>query len=131
MAVDPELKGGVAPYLNLSDAGAAADFYARALGAVEVNRKSTEDGKRHMHIHLHVNGASVMLSDFFPEYGHAYVAPAAFTLHLQVDDIDAWWARAVAAGAEVVMPKEKQFWGDVYGQIRDPYGVTWSLGQTV
>src|SRR5829696_9132571 len=51
-------------------------------------------------------------------------------LHLQVDDIDAWWTRAVAAGAEIVMPLALQFWGDRYGQIRDPFGVLWAMGSS-
>ncbi|MGO8189789.1 VOC family protein, partial [Rhizobium leguminosarum] len=37
------------------------------------------------------------------------------------------WDRAVSAGAEVVMPVELMFWGDLYGQLRDPFGVLWGL----
>jgi uncharacterized glyoxalase superfamily protein PhnB len=50
-------------------------------------------------------------------------------LHLQVDDVDAWWQRAVDAGAEIVLPLQKMFWGDRYGQLRDPFGVLWSMSQ--
>ena len=42
-------------------------------------------------------------------------------------DVDAWWKRAVDAGCEIAMPLEKQFWGDRYGQVRDPFGVTWAM----
>ncbi len=48
---------------------------------------------------------------------------------LLVDDAQAWWSRAVEAGAEIVMPLDVQFWGDLYGQLRDPFGVTWALNQ--
>jgi uncharacterized glyoxalase superfamily protein PhnB len=45
-----------------------------------------------------------------------------------VEDVDVWWNRAVAAGAEVVLPLQLMFWGDRYGQLRDPFGVIWALG---
>jgi len=51
------------------------------------------------------------------------------TLHLQVDDVDAAWAKAVAAGAVVTMPLADQFWGDRYGQLKDPFGHKWSMAQ--
>ncbi len=123
----PDSPSGVAPYLTLSDASAAADFYGRAFGAVESGRMADKSG-RVMHSHLRINGGSVMLSDGFPEHGHPVQTPQAFMLHLAVDDVDAWWARAVAAGAEVVSPLQTMFWGDRYGQLRDPFGVIWSMG---
>ena len=129
-SVMPQVLGGVAPYLTVSGADAAAAFYKQALGADEVFRHPGDEHGRTMHIHLVINGGSVMLSDPFPEYGHALTAPQAFNLHLQVDDIDAWWTRAVAAGAEIVMPLALQFWGDRYGQIRDPFGVIWAMGSS-
>ncbi len=52
-----------------------------------------------------------------------------YTLHMKVDDVDFWWKRAVDAGAEVVLPLQRMFWGDRYGQLRDPFGVLWSMGQ--
>jgi PhnB protein len=54
-----------------------------------------------------------------------------YTLHLQVDDADAWWKRAVEAGAEPLIPVTDMFWGDRYGQFRDPFGVRWSVGTTI
>ena len=69
-----------------------------------------------------------MLSDPFPEHGYPLKTPQAFTLHLQVGDIQAWWDRAVAAGAEVTLPLHDAFWGDRYGQLRDPFGVSWAMG---
>ena len=126
-AAIPEIQGGVAPYLMIAGAAKAADFYKRAFGAEEVYRHPVDDKGRTMHIHLTINGGSVMLSDFYPEHGVPEKAPQAFNLHIQVDDVDAWWKRAVDAGATVAMPLQKQFWGDRYGQVRDPFGVTWAL----
>jgi len=120
---------GVTPYLSVKGAIAAAEFYQKAFGAQIVRCHPPDDKGRTMHIHLHLNNGSLMLSDFYPEYGHAEQTPASFNLMLPVDDIDAWWKRAVDAGAEVVMPVSKMFWGDRYGQLRDPYGVMWGLNE--
>lgn len=125
-----EVKGGAVPYLFLKDSSAAIEFYKKAFGAEEAARLPAEDGERLMHAHLYINGGSVMLNDFFPEHGHAEQDPAGFSIHLQVTGIDAWWKRAVDAGCEVRMPLEKQFWGDRFGSLRDPWGVEWSLGQS-
>ena len=125
---------GVTPHLVIRDkrAGEAIDFYKRAFGAEERLRMPAEDGERLMHAHIVVNGSSVMLNDDFPEYcGGPASAPAAVTLHLQVDDADRWFERATAAGAEVTMPLADQFWGDRYGQLRDPFGHSWSVGAPV
>lgn len=120
---------GVTPNLSISPATEVVEFYKVAFGAEELNRMASEDGKKLMHAWLRINGGSLIVNDAFPEYGHPMQTPQAFVLHLQVDDVDAWWTRALAAGATVSMPLEKQFWGDRYGQLKDPYGVTWSLGQ--
>jgi uncharacterized glyoxalase superfamily protein PhnB len=84
-----------------------------------------------MHIHLYLNGSSIMLSDAYPEYGVPLQTPQGFSMMLPVDDIDAWWERAIAAGAESVMPVQLMFWGDRYGQLRDPFGVLWALNSPV
>jgi uncharacterized glyoxalase superfamily protein PhnB len=125
----PEVLGGVVPYLTVEGAAKAAAFYANAFGAFEVARQPVDGQGRTMHIHLHLNGGSVMLSDAYPEHGHPLKTPQGFMLHLQVEDVDAWWDRAVAAGAEIVLPLQLMFWGDRYGQLRDPFGVLWSLSE--
>jgi len=127
-AAAPEVRGGVAPYLGVADAAAAAEFYKRAFAAEEVARQSMPGDSRIIHLHLYINGGSVMLSDPFPEHGCGLRQAQGFNLHLQVDDVDAWYERAVQAGAEVVMPLQLMFWGDRYAQLKDPFGVTWALG---
>jgi uncharacterized glyoxalase superfamily protein PhnB len=125
------VKGGVIVYLQVDGAMRAAAFYQRAFGAELAAALPEDDKGRTMHVHLYINGTSVMLSDAFPEHGHPLEQPQAFTLTLQVDDIDAWWQRAVDAGAEIVMPIEDMFWGARYGQIRDPFGVRWAMNQPI
>jgi PhnB protein len=124
-------KGGLSPYVSIDGAGAASEFYQKAFGAEELFRQPADDGQRLLHCHLQINGDSLMLSDHFPEWGMEKKTPQAVTLHLQVDDVDAWWKRAVDAGCVVSMPLEPQFWGDKYGQLKDPYGVSWSLAQSL
>ena len=124
--------GGVTAHLTIPDgrAAEAVDFYRRAFGAEPAMEPMMgEDGKRIMHAHLRLNGGSLMLNDDFPEYGGGKPAPnGAVTLHLQVTDADAVFNQALEAGATETMKLEDQFWGDRYGQLRDPFGVTWSIG---
>lgn len=123
---------GLTPHLTIRDrqAAAAIDFYIKAFGAHEQLRVPTDDG-RLMHAHLIVNGASLMLHDDFPEHGGPAGVPAGVMLHLQVDDADAAFDRAVKAGAEVTMPLDNMFWGDRYGQVKDPFGHRWSIGSPI
>ena len=123
--------GGLSVYITVDGAAAASAFYQKAFGAKELFRQFADDGQRLLHCHLAVNGGSLMLCDWFPEWGMEKKPPQAYTLHLQVDEVDAWWKRATEAGCTVAMPLEAQFWGDRYGKVVDPFGVGWSLAQTM
>jgi uncharacterized glyoxalase superfamily protein PhnB len=125
-----ETKGGVVAYLAIDGAAKAAAFYEKAFGATIATQHPLDEKGRTMHIHLYVNGSSVMLGDFYPEHGHAKVEPQGFTMQLIVDDIHKWFDRAVAAGCEAVVPPQKMFWGDTWGQVRDPFGVVWAFNQS-
>jgi PhnB protein len=124
---------GVTAHLTIREGkgSEAVEFYKTAFGAEEQLRHLADDGKRIMHSHLRINGGSVMLNDDFPEYTGGISVPAGVTLHLQTDDADKWWERAVAAGATVRMPLDNQFWGERYGQVVDPFGHHWSIGGPV
>ncbi len=115
------------PHLSIIDANAAAELYQRAFGAELVQKVPSPDGKQLVHCHLRVNRGDLYIMD--PVRGVAE-RPAAFLLHLDVDNADAWWKRAVGAGLEVKLPLEKQPWGATYGQLRDRFGITWSISQT-
>ncbi len=126
----PAVLGGLVAYLSVDGAVKAAEFYQRALGAEEVFRNPVDEKGRTMHIHLYINGASLMLSDPYPEHGHPWQQPQGFSLMLPVkDNIDARFQRAIDAGATVVMPVQDMFWGDRYGQFRDPFGNLWAMNQ--
>ena len=134
-AATPERpRAGVVPFLAIRDGRGrdAVAFYQAAFLAEVTETNPAQDGRRLMQAGLKLNGGWMMLADVFPEMGGpAGAPPSAVTLHLPVDDVDAWWARALAAGAEVIYPLADQFWGDRYGQIRDPFGHTWSLASPV
>lgn len=133
----PTAAGGpysVVPYLVVDDADAAIDFYRRAFAAIELDRVMDDDGTRVVHAALLLNGGMIMVSDEVPE-GHTAgcrtpraLGGTTVTAHLAVDDADAAWQRALAAGAEVVMTVADQAWGDRYGKLRDPFGHVWSIG---
>jgi PhnB protein len=125
------------PYIVVSNAAAAIDFYKAAFSAVELMRHPAPNSDKLMHASLKINGGVLMMSDdFSASMGGKSQTPEALggspvTFHLAVEDADAVWAQAVAAGAEVTMPLADQFWGDRYGQLRDPFGHRWSVGQSI
>jgi len=121
------------PYLVVADGAAAVAFYERAFGATLVNKHPADDGKRLLHAELNIHGATLMLSDDFPEHRGGKRSDALsyggtpVTLHLAVPDAVAVAQRAVEYGATITMPVELQFWGDVFGQFVDPFGLIWSV----
>jgi uncharacterized glyoxalase superfamily protein PhnB len=119
----------VTPHLVCAGAADAIAFYTRAFGAVETARLPGKDGKL-MHAAVRIGDSSVMLVDEMPEWnsvGPKSLKGTAVTIHLYVDDVDAIAARAVAAGATVIMPVADMFWGDRYGVLEDPFGHRWSI----
>lgn len=126
----------VSVHMVVKDAAAAIDFYKTAFGAEEMFRLAGSDG-RLVHASLGVCGGVVMLCDDFPEFfggksrDPKTLGTTSVTIHLHVPDVDALWARAVAAGCTVMQPLADQFWGDRYGKLADPFGHEWSLATTI
>lgn len=118
---------GVVPYLTIDGASEASAFYQAAFGARELARMPA-DGKRLMHCHLEINGGALMLSDNFPEHGLPPVQRTpSDTLQLVVSEGQKWWNRAIQAGCKEKQPYALAPWGDNYGQLIDPFGVTWAI----
>ena len=121
------------PYLYLSEAGKAIDFYKKAFGATETARMNGPDG-RVMHAELKIGNSIVMMADEFPEMNNRSprtLGGASGSIMLYVTDADAAFARAVKAGAKATRPVELQFWGDKMGALEDPFGHQWSLATHV
>lgn len=134
----PEGHEGLIPHLVCDPCAEAIEFYKKAFGAEEVQRFPAPDGKRIMHAAILIDGKPLFLNDDFPEMlpGGKPSSPQALggtpvTIHRFVDDVDAVAARAIEAGATVIMPVDDMFWGDRYGIIKDPYGHNWSLATHV
>jgi PhnB protein len=121
------------PYLTVHDGAGALAFYAEAFGAVEVMRIAMEGGALG-HAEFRIGDAPFYLSDEFPEMGVTSprtLGGTTFAVHLDVADVDAAFARAVAAGAEAVMEPADQPHGARHGTLLDPYGHRWMLSQEV
>jgi uncharacterized glyoxalase superfamily protein PhnB len=131
MPQNPQVKGGVVPYLTVDGAIKAAEFYKKAFAAEVAAIHPPDEKGRTMHAHVYINGGSVMMSDAYPEHGHALKEPAAFNITLPVSDVDVWFNRAAEAGCTPIMPPADMFWGDRYGQIKDPFGVIWAISGPV
>ena len=120
-------------HLAVNGAAAYSELLTRAFQAVEISRAPGPGGKL-MHVEMRIGDAVLMFADDFgAEFGMPPLAQGRFPfhLHLYVPDADATWAQALAAGCEVTMPIADMFWGDRYGQVRDPFGVRWSIGTTI
>lgn len=118
------------PHLVVKGASKAIEFYKKAFGAEEIGRVPGPDGKSLMHADLRIGDSHVFLVDEFPEMGcrgPESIGGTPVTIHMYVEDVDAAFAKAVAAGAQVKMPLSDMFWGDRYGVLADPFGHAWSI----
>lgn len=130
----PEDFHTITPHLVVRDAAAAVAFYARAFGAEELYRNLAPDGVSIVHSELLLGDSRFFVNEEFPEHGQRSPLAhggSAVTLHVYVEDVDALFTRAVAAGAETLIDVADQFWGDRYGRLRDPFGHEWSLASRI
>lgn len=120
----------VTPYLIVDGAAAAIDFYTAVLGASQRgDRLEMPDGKIG-HAELELGDSLLMLADEAPDYdalGPRTVGGSPITLHVYVEDVDAVFAAALAAGAKQIRPVTDEFYGDRLGQFEDPWGHRWSV----
>jgi PhnB protein len=135
MAVKPIPEGyhSVTPYLVISGAAAAIDYYKRVFGAEERMRMDAPGGMIG-HAELEIGNSVVMLADEHPQQG--FRGPRAIggtpvSLLLYVENVDDVWKRALQAGAKELKPLENQFYGDRMGTLEDPFGHVWSLATHV
>jgi PhnB protein len=119
----------VTPYLIVKDASRALEFYKKAFGATERMRMAGPEG-RIGHAEIQIGAGVVMLADEFPEMGvrgPKSLGGSPVILAVYVEDVDARFAQAIAAGAKVVRPLKDQFYGDRSGTLEDPFGHIWTL----
>ena len=119
----------VTPHLVCAGAADAIEFYKKAFNAIEVMRVPGPGGKL-MHAEIRISDSAVMLVDEMPDWGMLgpkTLKGSPVTIHPYAEDVDAFVARAVSAGAKITMPVDDTFWGDRYGCIEDPFGHRWSV----
>lgn len=123
----------LSPYLAVQGAADAIEFYQRAFGATERYRLIDSASGQVGHAELTINGTLLMLSEENPAWNQSAqtLGGCPIKLSLMVEDVDATLERAVAAGAEVLMPASDQFYGFRSGTVRDPFGYIWMIERQI
>ena len=119
----------VTPYLIVSGAAQALDFYKRALGAIEQMRMPGPEGNV-MHAEIKIGDSVIMLADEFPEMGARSPQALGGTpvgICLYVPDVDSLFNQSIQAGGKVERPLQNQFYGDRSGTFIDPFGHKWTI----
>ena len=129
----PEGFHSLTPMIVCKGALEAIDFYKRAFGAEELSRLVAPNGSL-LHASLRIGNSVLMLTEECAPMGARDprgLGGSPVTIHLSVEDADAAFARAAAAGVTVIMPVAEMFWGARYGVFKDPYGHSWSVATQV
>jgi PhnB protein len=119
----------VTPYLIISGAARAIEYYKKAFGASEIMRHASPDG-RVGHAEIKIGDTRLMLADEFPEMGvksPSTIGGTPVGLCIYVPNVDALFNQAVAAGGKVERPLQDQFYGDRTGTLIDPFGHKWTI----
>jgi len=125
-----DIRTSVAPLLSVRRGASAIDFYKRALGAEELLR--IENDKGEVVARMAVDGAEFWLADESPQhfnFSPESLGGGSVRMVLTVENPDAAFERAVAAGATVVWPVADQRYGWRVGRIVDPFGHHWEIGK--
>jgi PhnB protein len=129
----PDGYGTVTPYLYIKDAARAIDYYRTAFGAIELYRLA-DPGGRIGHAEILIGTSRIMLADEFPEMnvrGPQSLGGTSVSFLIYVEDVDASFDRAIAAGATVLRAVKDQFYGDRSGTLSDPFGHSWTIATHV
>ena len=142
--VDPIPKGyaQITPHIFVKNSVSTIEFYKKVFGAVEEYRHTIPDktgNEKTIHAVIRIGTSKLMLADEFPEMcsdnlsaGEKIGAPQtvggnSFFLNLYFENVDEIFKKAQEAGATVIMPLADAFWGDRYGQFKDPHGHIWEV----
>jgi len=115
------------PYISIEGASAAIEFYKAAFGATEIMRHSDPDG-RIRHAEIMIGDSPFMISDYFGQFQYIkslqMYGGSPVSIFLYVDDADASFKRAIAAGARELSAMKDQEYGRS-GGVTDPFGLQW------
>lgn len=116
----PEGRPTVVPYLVINDVAKAIDFLKATFDAEEKERIPRADGSV-MHAELIIGNGMVMMGEPRDEFG-----PMPASIFISVEDCDAVYKRAIAAGGVSVMePADMHHAGERYGGVKDHAGNIW------
>jgi PhnB protein len=119
------------PYLVVSDAARAIDFYTQAFGASELVRMGGPQGKI-AHAEIRIGDSMIMLSDeLMGNRSPQTLGGSPVSIFLYVEDVDSVFDQAVKAGAKSDMRPTDMFWGDRFGKLTDPFGHQWAVATHV
>ena len=129
----PDNSSVVIPRLVCRDPASAIDFCVSTFGAVELGRRPGPDGTV-AHALMTIGPAMIMIECEWPTLPSR--APTAdgsspVVIFVYVQDVDQTVERAVARGAQVLMPAQNQFWGDRIAWIMDPSGHVWTVATRI
>ena len=134
MGAIPAGFNSITPYLVVDGVASAIEVYQKGLGAELVSSMAVPDSEKIMNAQLRIGNSSLMLTDEFPDYGVVgpnTIGGSSVTIHIYVEDADVAFAKAVAAGFEIIAPLADMFWGDRYGQLLCPFGHSWSIATQI
>jgi uncharacterized glyoxalase superfamily protein PhnB len=123
----------VSPHIVVPDAREASAWYTRAFGAQEISRVPLP-GDRVMSVELQIGESTIHVGSEFPAAGILSpnsIGGTATVLQITTEDAEALWRRALDAGAEERHPLAEQFWGELHGQLTDPFGHRWNIAQKI
>jgi PhnB protein len=122
----PEGYHSLTPYLIIDGAADAMEYYKKAFGAVELFRM--DHGGKIGHAEMKIGDSPFMLGDENAQYkGPKSLGGTPMMLMIYVDDVDAIYPQAIAAGGIEVKPLQDQFYGDRSGTLKDPFGHVWTV----
>ena len=130
----PEGYHTATPYLIAKDAAGAIEFYKKAFGATVFECIADESGAIR-HGEFKIGDSPFMITDENPDYP-AWLSPLSrggspVHIYLYVEDVDAVFKRAIAAGAKELLPVQDQFYGDRSGGVTDPFGHIWYIATRI
>lgn len=123
----------VSPHIVVRDAESASLWYSRAFGAREISRVPLPGGKV-MTVEVEIGDSAVHVGSEFPDFGilsPLSLGGTATVLQITTDDAQALWRQALDTGAEALHPLAEQFWGELHGQLTDPFGHRWNIAQRI
>ena len=126
----PEGYHSITPYLVISEAARAIDWYKQAFGAQQTLRMEDPTTGKIGHAEMKIGDSHIMLADEYPDMGYRSpktLGGAGISLLLYVKDVDGTVKQAVDAGAKIERPLQDQFYGDRTGTIQDPFGHVWTI----